>query len=184
MADKRQQLVDVATGSIQDSGLNSLSFRTLGDKVGVKSSSVHYYFPEKAELAGVVIEEYSADLQRRLVEIEQRQIAPAKKIESFIKIFDDVLKAEKFCLCGMMAAELSSLDDQRRALLLDYFQDTEAWLEKILNAHSTDNASNWKPAVIAKVIMSGLEGAILIDRVEGSTNRLKAQRELIKSLLG
>ena len=30
--------------------------------------------------------------------------------------------------------------------------------------------------------MSGLEGAILIDRVEGKTTRLRAQRELVRKL--
>jgi len=54
--DKRQKLEEVAITAVQHGGLKSLSFRTLADEVGIKSSSVHYHFPEKSHLAKALIE--------------------------------------------------------------------------------------------------------------------------------
>jgi len=39
-----------------------------------------------------------------------------------------------------------------------------------------------KPRVLARMLVSGLEGAILIDRVDGRRDRLKSQREFIREL--
>ncbi len=44
-------------------------------------------------------------------------------------------------------------------------------------------AIDLKPQQLAKVIMSGLEGAILMDRVDGGLERLRAQKKLIRSLV-
>ena len=40
-----------AVTTVQKAGLSHLSFRTLASDAGIKSSSVHYYFPEKTDLA-------------------------------------------------------------------------------------------------------------------------------------
>ena len=58
MSDKKTQLESAATNSIQRTGLKDLSFRRLADEVGIKSASVHYYFPGKADLANSLIEKY------------------------------------------------------------------------------------------------------------------------------
>ena len=39
------------------------------------------------------------------------------------------------------------------------------------------------PALVARVIVSGLEGALLLDRVDGGQQRLDAQRRLIAELV-
>lgn len=183
MTDKKSQLEVAAIDAVQHSGLSSLSFRTLAEKVGVKSASVHYHFPAKPDLARALIEKYSSDFATVLSEIDRREQKPAKKLEAFVDIFEDVLKEDKFCLCGMMAAEVSNLDDSSRKLLDDYFENAEAWLSKIFETNAEKTTSTLKPKVLAKIVLSGLEGAILIDRIEGDSARLRAQRAMVKSLI-
>lgn len=183
MSEKRLKLEEVATDAVQRSGLHNLSFRTLADEVGVKSSSVHYYFPEKSHLARALIEKYTATLSDQLAAIDQRKPGPRKKLEAFVKIFEDVIKQEKFCLCGMMAAEVATLNEENRILLNNYFQQAEDWLYAVFEENQERVTINIKPRQLARIVMSGLEGAILIDRVEGSRNRLRAQRELISKLV-
>jgi TetR/AcrR family transcriptional repressor of nem operon len=182
MSQKRIQLEDVATDSVQRSGLHNLSFRTLADEVGVKSSSVHYYFPEKSHLAGALIEKYTLALAEKLAAIDSSKNSPVKKLEAFVKIFDDVIKAEKFCLCGMLAAEVATLNDANRKLLRGYFQLAESWLYQIFQEHADSLSLALKPRTLARIVMSGLEGAILLDRVDGSRDRLRGQREFIRAL--
>lgn len=181
MSDKRQQLESIATDAVQRGGLHNLSFRTLADRAGVKSSSVHYYFPEKSHLAAALIEGYSADFSAKLGKISASKSTTLKKLDAFVKLFEDAVSDDKFCLCGMMAAEVESLDATNRAALRKYFQNTENWLSRVI-AEGTPNDS-LKSRTVARVLLSGLEGATLLDRIDGSRQHLKAQRELLHSLI-
>lgn len=181
MSDKREELEAIATEAVQRSGLSSLSFRTLAEAGGVKSSSVHYYFPAKNDLARVLIEEYSARFQSELVRIAAGKDGLRQKLERFIGLFEEAMADGKFCLCGAMAAEVASLDDASRAVLKAYFRASEQWLEALLEAHTDEVETPIPRAQFARILMSGLEGAILIDRVDESRVRLAAMRELVRS---
>ena len=181
MSKKREELETAATAAVQESGIQNLSFRTLADEVGVKSSSVHYYFPEKNDLIEVLIKRYHDAFLDQLKSIDQRRLTPRGKLDAFLKIFEGVLADDKFCLCGMMAAEIKSLNETHKALLRVYFKDLEDWLIHVIK--QSEEPQDLRPRTLARVILSGLEGAILIDRVEGQQDRIKAQRELIRHLV-
>ena len=184
MSAKRQELETIAADFVQRSGLHNLSFRTLANEAGVKSSSVHYYFPEKSALASALITNYSEQFQQHLQEIEGSEETLIAKLGRFIDIFEGVIDSGKLCLCGIMAAEVSTLDDDNRALLARYFSDAESWLDAQLSADRDQIRCDLETSLLAQVMMSGLEGAILIDRVEGGKRRLQAQRTLINQLIG
>ncbi len=183
MSDKRTQLEKIAIEAVQESGFSNLSFRTLAEKVGVKSSSVHYYFPEKSHLAAALIEKYTKDLQTRLKEIDNTNEPIRLKLKAFAQIFREVIESDKFCLCGMLAAEVATLSDENRKLLSQYFKIAEKWLATLLKDNADQVNYNIGAQSLAKIILSGLEGAILIDRVDASIERLDAQQEFIDSLV-
>jgi len=180
MTDKRTEIETAATAAVQRSGLNNVSFRTLANSVGVKSSSVHYYFAEKSDLANAIIERYADEFSARLTLISDNGDSIHAKLDAFVKLFQDVVVEDKFCLCGMMAAEIDSLSDENRQQLARYFRSTEDWLVQTLKGAKIDSI---KPQTLARLILSGLEGAILIDRVTGGTDRIKAQRTLIRHMV-
>lgn len=181
MSGKRQQLENAATEAVQRSGFHHLSFRTLANEVGVKSSSVHYYFPEKADLASALITAYSEAFEQRLEAIGRDKKTLRQKLDSFVRIFDEVIEADKFCLCGMLAAEIAVLNDKNKQLLLTYFNQAEEWLHATFKNQQDELATSLEPLQLARIVMSGLEGAILIDRVDATRNRLRAQHILIRS---
>jgi len=183
MSGRRTELEISAIDTVQRVGMQNLSFRTLADQVGVRSSSVHYYFPEKSDLASAMIQRYIGEFNEQLTRIDQRNATLRKKLEAFLGIFEKVIKADKFCLCGMMAAEVLVLNDDNRALLAEYFQQAEDWLKTVFKEHKKQLSSPLKPKALAKLLMSGLEGAILLDRVDGGSSRLSAQREFIRSIV-
>ncbi|MEL7448697.1 MAG: TetR/AcrR family transcriptional regulator, partial [Pseudomonadota bacterium] len=83
MADKREQIEQVATQAIKHEGIRSVSFRTLADEVGVKSSSVHYHFPTKDDLAEAVIRSYSQAFGEALRDISLQDTNLVDKIDAF-----------------------------------------------------------------------------------------------------
>ncbi len=182
MSGKKDILEVTATEAVQNSGFNNLSFRTLADEIGIKSSSVHYYFPEKAHLAKALIEKYTQNLVDQMHVIDDNFTDLKSKLKAFVQIFIDVVKTGKFCLCGMLAAEVSTLSEDNRKLLSQYFECAEQWLSELLDKHKHHIHSNLGAFQLAKVIMSGLEGAILLDRVDGNMLRINAQNEWIDAL--
>lgn len=183
MTDKRSELELLARDKVQRGGLRSLSFRTLAEEVGVKSSSVHYYFPEKDDLTAALIRKYSNEFMDRLEMVSASGDALRGKLNSFVDIFEQAARNDKLCLCGMLAAELSALDEGCRTLLRAFFDRSEEWLVRVLNEHKAEVASPLPPARLAAVMMSGLEGALLLDRVQGEGVHLEAQRQLIASFV-
>jgi TetR/AcrR family transcriptional regulator, transcriptional repressor for nem operon len=183
MTDKRSELEALALAKVQHSGLRDLSFRTLADEVGVKSSSVHYYFPEKGDLTAALISTYSSSFMQRLQQVSDSRGALRSKLMAFVDLFEEAAVNDRLCLCGMLAAELSALDDECRSLLQLFFKNSEAWLVAVLKAHKAEVASTLPPVKLAAVMMSGLEGALLLDRAHGAGMHLQAQRQLVLSFI-
>jgi len=179
MKDNRQKLEEAALHSVQHGGLKALSFRTLAEEIGIKSSSVHYHFPDKSDLAKTLIERYSEEFFRTLGEIENKNWGLRRKIKAFIDIFEGVAKQNKLCLCGMMASEVEQLDESNRLLLLKYFVDTENWLAQLFSENQDALRTELNSRALARSVLAGLEGALLLDRVVGDNQRLKAHRDLI-----
>ena len=182
MADKKEEIVNAARRAVQRDGLRSVSFRTLADEVAVKSSSVHYHFPTKHDLAASLVEDYTDTFEARLTVIEQTETSLSAKLEALVDIFADVLKGNDLCLCGMMAAEVTALDKTTRKALQRFFEITEGWLEKTLPDKPRRGLLALPKDEIARIFLSALEGAILIDRVEEGHARLDAMRALARSL--
>lgn len=183
MADNRERLEQAALAAVQRGGIKGLSFRTLADDVGIKSSSVHYHFPEKSDLARALIERYSREFFSLLAEIESKRWGLPRKLKAFVGIFEDVAGNDKLCLCGMMAAEFEQLDKANRELLGLYFENTEKWLADLLEAHEAELEPTISPQMLAKSLLSGLEGALLVDRVIGNNQRIRAQKETLLAFL-
>ena len=55
---KVDEILDVAEALVQTRGYNGFSFRDVAAAVGVKSSSVHYHFPTKADLGATLARRY------------------------------------------------------------------------------------------------------------------------------
>jgi TetR/AcrR family transcriptional repressor of nem operon len=184
MTDKRDHLQQLAQVHVQRGGLKGLSFRTLADEAGIKSSSVHYYFPEKADLAAALIERYAEALMAELEQISGRQNwSLRRKLTAFAGIFEAVAKDDAVCLCGMLAAENDNLSDSNRKQLSGVFREMEKWLTEVFNSHSAELASPVPVLQLARSVIAGLEGALLIDRVAGNRQCFAAQKAVMLSYL-
>jgi TetR/AcrR family transcriptional regulator, transcriptional repressor for nem operon len=183
MSSKREEMEQVATELVQTGGIGTLSFRTLADRVGVKSSSVHYYFPEKNDLTAVLIQNYTDNFAQQLQAIAAREKTLKKKLLAYIGLFEEATANGKLCLCAMLSAEITSLDDASRALLVDFFKLGENWLQTAFEQHADQLDVDIDPRSLAQALLAGLEGAILLDRVQGDHSHFKCQKLLMLGLV-
>ena len=80
------------------------------------------------------------------------------------------------CLCGMMAAEYETLPAQMQDAVVRFFDANETWLTRVLKQGRQSGTLEFvgSPREIARTIVSGLEGAMLVTRAFGDISRFRA----------
>jgi TetR/AcrR family transcriptional regulator, transcriptional repressor for nem operon len=171
----REALLDHAQALIMTRGYNGFSYRDLSDLVGVKTSSIHYYFPSKEDLVLESVNAYSADVMSTVYAIDSS--APAdKKLDRYTKLFGRIIgDGRRVCLCGMLAAEIESLPDKVRQAVQAFFKANENWLAKVLaegEAQDTLDAGG-KPEAAARSLYAAFQGSLLACRLFQTRARLE-----------
>jgi TetR/AcrR family transcriptional repressor of nem operon len=106
MSDVANAIVDAAERRIRIGGFNGFSFREIAADVGVKSSSVHYHFPTKENLAAAVVHRYTDELATL---IDKASATEPDPIKVWTAAFRGTLHSEdRMCPCMVLGA--TSLD--------------------------------------------------------------------------
>lgn len=177
MSEIRTKLINTAIETIRKSGIHKLTIRDLGQAVNIKSSSVMYHFKSKDELMSELVKTYNEQFFSYLNEINQITINPRERINKLIDLYEASLKDEKLCLCGVIATESENLDSNSKVLVIEFFNYLETWLKENLALLN-------KNELIAKAILSGLNGAIIIDNLnEHKINYLDSTRYMINNII-
>ena len=171
----KEKLINIAINTIQKYGINGLTIRDLGNAVGIKSASVLYHFNNKDGLLNELIKVYNENFFLLLKDIEKKHNNPLDRIDALVCIFESVLSEDKICLCGMLASDNEILDDITKNQTENFFDEVEQWIEKNIIELGLDKN-------LSKIIISSLEGAMLIDKLNNKSERLKAVRVWIKTL--
>lgn len=182
MSERREEITKLATRTAQRDGLRSVSFRQLADEIGIKSASVHYHFPTKPDLAQALVTEYTEDFIQHLADIERRSDSLIARLDALTEVFDAVVKKQNLCLCGMLAAELTTLNAETHKALQKFFSLLEKWVENAFKRYPQEIALDLTPEQLARIFVSGLEGAMLLDRIEDDGKRIDAFRQLARTL--
>jgi len=178
----REALLDHAQTIMMKRGYNGFSYRDLSELVGVKTSSIHYYFPTKEDLALEAVNAYSADLMSSVYAIDSS--APAdKKLDRFVRLFARIFgDGTQVCLCGMLAADMDSLPEKVRHAVRAFFKANETWLAKVLaegEAQDTLDAGG-KPEAAARALYAAFQGSLLACRLFQTRTRLDEVADTVR----
>jgi TetR/AcrR family transcriptional regulator, transcriptional repressor for nem operon len=184
-ADTASRILDVAERLVQTRGFNGFSYADVAAELKISKPSLHYHFPSKAELGEALIGRYAVRFADALAVIDDRGDDATAKLDAYASIYADVLKEQRMCLCGMLAADYDTLPAPMRDAVVRFFDENEAWLTRVLEQgveegtlHLSGSASE-----AAQAIVSGLEGALLIARPYGDVARFHgASTRLLTSL--
>jgi TetR/AcrR family transcriptional regulator, transcriptional repressor for nem operon len=105
MSEVGEAIIDAAERRIRDGGFHGFSFREIAADVGVKSSTVHYYFPTKEDLGAAVVRRYTEKVAGHMDKYHETEPDPVKV---WTKAFRGTLKEHGMCPCTVLAA--GSLD--------------------------------------------------------------------------
>ena len=108
--DTRSQILDIAERLVQNRGFNAFSYADVATELGLTTAALHYHFAGKSELGEALLTRcYAPVSQRRW---RQSTPSPAMRPASSPRTpisMGDVLRDQRMCLCGMLAAEYQTL---------------------------------------------------------------------------
>jgi len=184
-ANTASRILDIAERLVQTRGFNGFSYADIADELGISKASLHYHYPGKAELGESLIVRYAARFAEALRRIDDTIPGARDKLDAYVGLYADVFRGKRLCLCGILAAEYQTLPDAMRAAVIRFFDDNEAWLTNVLIAGAQDGTlRSHRPAADgAKMLLSGLEGAMLVARPYDDLQRFQSAADgLIASL--
>jgi TetR/AcrR family transcriptional repressor of nem operon len=183
--DTAQRILDVAERLVQTRGFNGFSYADIAVALRVTKASLHYHFPSKADLGKRLIERYETTFLAALRAIETGGAAPREQLKRYARIYADVLRDDRMCLCGMLASDYATLPKAMKEEVRHFFDTNEQWLATVLEQGRKAGSLGFKgPAVeLARVIVGSLEGAMMLARSFGDASRFDTAAErLIASL--
>src|SRR5688572_1952513 len=133
------QILDVAERLAQTRGFNGFSYADIAAELAITTASLHYHFRTKADLGRALLVRYTDGFQAALAAIGASDDDASSKIERYVRIYQEVLGADRMCLCGMFAAEYATLPETMQTELRHFFDENERWLVGVLEQGSRDD---------------------------------------------
>lgn len=164
MSSTKKELLDAASLLVQTRGYNGFSFHDLAAAVGITTASIHYHFPTKATLGQQLVKRYTAEFMAVLG--DPKASLPSQRLRHYVGLFRAALLEGRMCLCGMIGAEVDGVPAEVSAEVREFFQANELWLMRVFERAGAHRATARGKA---RLLVSALEGAMLIARASGDT---------------
>jgi TetR/AcrR family transcriptional repressor of nem operon len=175
------RILDIAEQLAQTRGFNGFSYADIAQELLVTKASLHYHFPSKADLGRALIERYHLVFAQALATIDQQTHKPREKLRRYVALYDSVMRKNRMCLCGMLAAEYATLPGPMQDELLRFFDANEIWLAAVLeDGRETGDLAFVGPVrQRARSVLGALEGAMLVARAYGDARRFQSTAKLL-----
>lgn len=185
--DTATQLLDSAQALIQIRGFNAFSYKDLAESVGIRTASIHYHFPAKADLGVALMQRYLEGLDGALTTIDRNARSARAKLKSFIQLYGDTESCGAICLCGSLASDRETLSPVLQELVCAYIEKSQRWVIAAIKAgvKSGEFELMDKPTDLATTLLSSLQGGLIMSRALGGSAVLSSiQRVFLRSLGG
>jgi TetR/AcrR family transcriptional regulator, transcriptional repressor for nem operon len=171
------EILDAAQELVQTRGFNAFSYRDLADRVGIRTASIHYHFPAKADLGLALVERYREVVGSALDQILETHPDAPSRLRAYAALLEGVLTCggERVCLGGMLASDFATLPDEMQRGVRRFVEEHEDWIAHNLEAGRADGSLRFEgPARAgATALFGGLEGAMLVARSCGDLERYR-----------
>jgi TetR/AcrR family transcriptional repressor of nem operon len=174
--DTADRILDLAERLVQTRGFNGFSYADIAGELGVTKASLHYHFPTKAELGRRLIDRYGEAFARALADIDASGTDARVKLRRYASLYARVLRDDRMCLCGMMAADYATLPEPMKSAVTHFFEVNEQWLASVLEQGRANGDLRFSgaPVDVARLLVGSLEGAMLVARSFGDVSRFES----------
>ena len=190
MNKSKEKILASAKELFHENGFQQTSVDEILKQSGVTKSNFYYHFKSKEELGLIIldrfIKHYEADVL--LKTLGNRSLQPSERLNEFykaVKTFHRDSEKPKGCPFGNLAIEMSGANENFREKLSAFFNSWERTIQECIEEGmgKGDFRSDLPPGEIAQLILSHLEGAIMMVKTHRSIEPLSTGVETIMKLL-
>src|SRR4051794_36645852 len=138
------RILDSAERLVQLRGFNGFSYADVAAELDITTAGLHYHFAGKTELGQALVARYAERFVAALAAIETREGHAPARLDAYAGLYADVLRGQRMCLCGMLAAEYGTLPPPIREKVIAFFDDNGAWLERVLEHGRADGSLHFE----------------------------------------
>ncbi len=190
MSKSKDRILTNAQELFHKKGFQQTSVDEILRESGVTKSNFYYHFKSKEELGLQIldrrIKQYEAEVLSTT--LENKSMSPSVRIGKFyakVKTFHADMGCVKGCPFGNLAIEMSGVNEKFRGSLSAFFIRWEKTIEDCIseginNGEFRDDIS---PKIIAQLILSHLEGAVMMVKTHRSIDPLSSGSKTIIKLL-
>lgn len=169
------QILDAAEARMRLEGYNAVSYRDIAADVGIKSASLHYHFPKKADLGVALVSRYAETFHTVLANETKDTSDPKERVSVFIDLHRRALNDQGLvCLCAVLGAEAQGLPENVTHEVQVFFKANIKWLATAYKAAKVIDAD-----LRAKAGISALEGALIIAIVNEDPSVFEATAQIV-----
>ena len=183
----KQRILDEATKLAHERGFRATSLTDLLTAAGIKKGALYYHFPGKDDLGLAVLEQAQARFLATLDEVLTAP-TPAESLQRFLEFVLERHRSLRFvggCLFGNTALEMSDANSRFADSVRRVFREWTSRLAAVILAGQ--KAGQFRadlPAEgLAQVIVSTVEGGIMLSRLQKEEGPLKACLDGLKTFL-
>jgi TetR/AcrR family transcriptional repressor of nem operon len=186
----KEKILASAKELFHENGFQQTPVDEILKKSGVTKSNFYYHFKSKEELGLVILErfirQYESDVLVKT--LGNKSLGPSERLVEFyksVRTFHRDLQNPKGCPFGNLAIEMSGSNEYFRKKLSLFFNSWERTIEECIKEgiSTGDFRGDLPPDVLAQLILSHLEGAIMMVKTHRSIEPLSSGSETILRLL-
>lgn len=166
--DSKTLILESAARLTKLKGFDAFSYRDISAEIGIKTSSIHYHYPTKLDLAVALVDYYGGWFLSFLRQLSGKPIDGFEQLKTLFEAIANVSGEERhMCLCGMLCADVHSVSETAKDKLHQFFVEFEDWLTKTIQKGVEEGSihTSIRPKSTAKEIAAITEGSMLIARV-------------------
>jgi TetR/AcrR family transcriptional regulator, transcriptional repressor for nem operon len=174
--DTAMRILEVAERLVQVQGFNGFSYADISGELHIRKASLHHHFPTKAALGQALITRYHRRFFDALDGIRRDNRDARARLSKYAQLYREVLRKQRMCLCGALAADFETLPGPMRERVVEFFKANEAWLTGVLEEGRRAKVLRFqgRASATAAFLVSSLEGAMLVARSYGKVSRFQS----------
>lgn len=189
----RDALLNAARGLVMSKGFAGTSIDDVLKVTGLTKGAFFYHFKGKADLARELVRRYAlgdlAMFQRLDQESQQSSTDPLDQMMHFLKSFEEYISNSDDPSPGCMYAVYTYESSQFDPDVLEFVSDTLRQWTSIYVRKFQEVIDRYPPALpvtarqLAEMIVSVIEGGLVLQRAHGDTNTTRRQSEQFRNYL-
>jgi len=190
MNSSKEKIAESAKELFHQNGFQNTSIDSILESTGITKSNLYYHFKSKEELGLLVLEKRIKEYERDFFSdtFNNKEITPKQRLTKYYKKVAAHYKNLGYrygCPFGNLALELSDTNEKFRTCLSEFFDHWQKAIEQCIKdgIKQKQFRNDISPKNISQLILSNLEGAIMMSKTHRSAQALSAGSRAILKLI-